>query len=729
MGVAELNRVKFSGLDFDSTFDDLQARLQIKFAADFNDFALSSLGIMLVDIIAFGLDSLSFYLDRRATDLYLDTARTRKSVSRLTRQLGYKMRASIAASVDLDVTINVPLTVTVTIERGFQFQGPNDLVFEAVQEVSWSPAEQVAGDTKVVPAFQGETFVESFVSDGTANQVFQLRRVPSEDFVVAGSVVVLVDGAPFEESEFITFDATDQFEVGFNDDPATVRFGDGVAGNIPTTGASIDVSYVASRGKEGAVSKGTITDVVTPLVVNFEEVQLSINNPRGASGADDPENLIHAKVFAGQVFKTRFVAVTRSDYEALAGSYADPLFGRIAVAQAISSRSAASDLKLQTLLNDVRAALAPTEPGVTAATAAIDLALDTIDALLVSQETTLGDIADKMSDIDGDQDFSITGSRTAKNLSLEITTDASDIQQLVVDGKTDVDASSASGPEKTSIKGFFDLISAETTSISGNSNNIETETNSITARLGTAKDSIAEVGVDVTTVDTLLFSAESDRASIVTEVGDSADPATGIRLQVDTINTLILDQDAGVDEALVGINDHVDKLLAADCKANLVTVPVLARDAGGFYAAPSISLISSLQDFLDVRKEVTQTVEVVSGEDFLIPAVLFLRVGVRTGFSESVTSTEVATAVDGLLRDRRFGVSLFLSDACDIVLLIDAVSFVNVTIQGHTDPVTDTLSTLRLDTDGNLIIEASEVITKGTVTIATEAVVTSTSVI
>ena len=202
MGVAELNRVKYSGLSFDTHFDDLQARLQIKFASDFNDFALSSLGIMLVDIISFGLDSLSFYLDRRATDLYLETARTRKSVSRLSRQLGYKMRAAIAASVDLNVTITEPLTVTVTIERGFQFQGPNNLVFEAAQDVSWSPAEQVAGDTKVVPCFQGETFTESFVSDGTANQVFQIRKVPDSSFIVAGSVGVIVDGGIWEESEF-----------------------------------------------------------------------------------------------------------------------------------------------------------------------------------------------------------------------------------------------------------------------------------------------------------------------------------------------------------------------------------------------------------------------------------------------------------------------------------------------------------------------------------------------
>lgn len=727
MGVAELNRVKYSGLDFDSHFDDLQARLQIKFAADFNDFALSSLGIMLVDIIAFGLDSLSFYLDRRATDLYLETARTRKSVSRLTRQLGYKMRASIAASVDLDVFVEEPLSVSVTVPKGFQFKGPNDLVFEAAQAVTWTPGEQIAETVKNVPCFQGETFTESFVSDGSANQVFELRRVPTDAFVVAGSVEVVVDGTAFDESEFLSFDATNQFEVGYNDQPPTVRFGDGVAGNIPVNTASIDVTYVASRGKAGIVSKETIQSSVAPLVVNFTTVQLNINNPRGSSGADDPESLVHAKIFAGQVFRSRFVAVTRGDYEALAGSFADPLFGRVAVAQALSTRSASSDLVLQTLLNDILVAVTPTKALVDTATAAIDASLLTADGLLTSLEEKLSDAADKMVEIDTSLDTIITSGRAAKNLSLEVSTDANDIQANVVTGKAAVDAVATGGSDtltlatKAAIKAYFDLISAEATAISGNANTIETDAASIIATAGNTKDDVAVVGVDTTTEGTFLEEAEDDRAALVALIG-TISPGTGIRLQVDNINTAVTDETTTVAEAVTSIQAHADRILAADCKVNLVTVPILARDAGGFYTAPSISLMNSLQEFLNARKEVTQVVEVVSGEDFLIPAIVQLRVGVRSGYSTSVTSSEVATAVDGVLRDRRFGVSLFVSDLVDIILLVEGVSFVNVKILGHTDPATNTLTTDRLDSDGNLVILSSEVISKGIVTITTEAV-------
>jgi hypothetical protein len=725
MGVSELNRVKYSGLDFDSHFDDLQARMQIRFASDFNDFATSSLGIMLIDIIAFGLDSLSFYLDRRATDMYLETARSRKSVARLTRQVGYKMLASIAASVDLDVSISDPKIFTVPIPAGFKFKGPNDLVFEAAQIVEWSPAEQVAGTVKQVPCYQGETFTENFVSDGSVNQVFELRRTPDGDYVVSGTVVVVVDGATWEESEFLDFETSDQYEVGYNDEPTTVRFGDGVAGNIPTAGASIVATYVAARGKEGIVNKDTIQDVVNPLVVAFDNVTLNVNNPVGSSGGDDPEDLVHAKIFAGQVYKSRQVAVTRNDYEALAGSFANPLFGRVAVAQAVSSRSADTDLLLKSLLSDVSAVIDPIKPAVDAAVANSITILDAVDLLLANMATTLTTIASTVTDIDTDTDSIVVSARANKNLSIEIDASTSSIQTNATNGKAAIDAipvgpDALTAPTKDALKEYFTLIESQNASIGGSAGTIELDAGDILAKAGSIVDNVALIGLTISDTDSLLLSAETDRAAISVQLG-----ATGVRAELDTISAAVLVLDAGVDTSLDAIFTHVDKILAADCKANLVSVPILTRDAGGFYAAPSLSLIAALQEYLDARKEVTQTVEVLSGVDFLIPAVVLARVGVRSGFSESVTASEVDTAISGILRDRRFGVSLYESDIHDAILLVPGVSFANVDIQGYVDPVTSTLSAVRSDVDGNLIILTSEVITKGTVTITTEPVTTT----
>lgn len=732
MGVAELNRVKFTGLDFDTHFDDLQSRTQVKFAADFNDFALSSLGIMLLDIISFGLDSLSFYLDRRATDLYLETARSRKSVARLTRQVGYKMRAAIAASVDLDVSVTEPLAVTVPIPIGFQFQGPNNLVFEAAQEVSFSPADQTAGVTKKVPTYQGQTFSENFVSDGSANQVFELNRVPDENYIVAGSVAVAVDGSSWEESEFLTYDTTDQFEVGYNDAPATIRFGDSVAGNIPTIGASIAVTFVASRGKEGLVTKDTIQSEVNALVVAFQTVSLSINNLKGSSGADDPEDLTHAKIFAGQVFKSRYVAITRSDYEALAGSYADPLFGRVAVAQALSSRSSESDLVLQDLLANISAAVDPVKDAVDLLVASALSELTDATTQLGTIGTILADIGSNVSDIDDVLSSTVDSARVSKNKTLEITTDSNDIQQWVNDGKaavdTEIDAITTGAANeldaatkadlKASFKGYFDNIAAEATAISGFASDIEISSGAEIVYIGTARDLVIVIGKTVTDTDSQLLVADTARqaaeASIVSASSDVTD-----------IGTTVEDESTTVGENLQAVDDHFDRILSADCKVNLVTVPILTRDAGGFYTAPSLSLIASLQDYLDERKEVTQIVEVLSGESALVPAVLNIRVGVRSGYSESVTEAEVSTVVDGILRDRKFGISLFNSDVVDGLLEVEGISFLNVDIEGHEDG--SSTSTDRLDVDGNLIVRTYEVVTKGTVTIETEPVVQASS--
>jgi len=123
-----LNRVSYGALDFNTIEDDLLWQLQVQFAAVYNDFSTSSLGIMLIDIVSFGLDTLSFYLDRRATDLYLATARTRKSVARLCRQLGYKMGGAVSASADLTVGLAVAKPFAVSVPQYFKFQGTNGLI-------------------------------------------------------------------------------------------------------------------------------------------------------------------------------------------------------------------------------------------------------------------------------------------------------------------------------------------------------------------------------------------------------------------------------------------------------------------------------------------------------------------------------------------------------------------------------------------------------------------------
>jgi hypothetical protein len=160
------------------------------------------------------------------------------------------------------------------------------------------------------------------------------------------------------------------------------------------------------------------------------------------------------------------------------------------------------------------------------------------------------------------------------------------------------------------------------------------------------------------------------------------------------------------------IYNHVDVLLSDDCKSNLVSVPILTHDAAGFYTAPSLGLQQALQSYLDARKEVTQTVKVTSGEGYLVRPVIVIRAGVKLGYSPSVTAAAISSVVDGVLRDRSFGVSLYLSDFCQVIdTSVAGLAFLNVAISGYNDKDGLLLSD-KLDGNGNLIIKESEVITK-----------------
>lgn len=917
MAVAEqvesLNRVRYGGLDFDTHFDDLRARAQVEFAADFNDFALSSLGIMLIDLVAYGLDSLSFYLDRRASDSYLDTARTTKAVARLSRQLGYKMGAAVSSSVDIQVAINSPagFNFPVPILKGFQFKGPQNLIYETAQAVTFDPFDGPT-DPQTIPCYEGQTVTENFVSDGTANQSFALRRVPSNTFVVQGAVQVFVNGGTWTESDFISFDPTNQFEVGYNDDPPTIHFGDGTAGNIPAVSAPIVVQYVAAQGKAGQISSGAINDVVTPLVASFTTIPLTVTNIDLPEGGDDPEAIAKVKVLAGRVFKSRQVAITRGDYQALSNAFADPLYGRVAAAQAISARSAANDTFLQNAIDDIKGLVAPIKNAVNDLTKFTSTALsgdvgfvststavtgtntkfitevkvgqyikktsdvETLyakvqsifsnDALtletayggtsgaeaavlngptgiallgalrdLTDIQTQLKAVGTAATDANNKAAAALTETRNSKLSAIEIYNDAAEIISEAANGALDLTSPStaiatanlaigvggsriayfakvpgavgagvrvahiaggslavavvnlditvtvspattatqaaaavaADGTASTLVDAYafgagtgnppligltnlgysgvnslaasgipdtlqstlqtrFDRCKTGAVNIQTNASSLQTSMDTASTAVVTIEEDLDNIGLDILTSGSLLFAAEQSRLAVVGLIGSTA--PTGLYKTLADIDTQVVPLDTTglvtntVGERLGGqglpvpaegsIYNHVDVLLADDCKSNHVSVPILTHDAAGFYTEPSLGLQQALQSYLDVRKEVTQTVSVTSGGTNLIRPVIRIRLGVTLGYAVSVTKAAVASAVDGILKDRAFGASLYLSDF-DIIKtkLVAGIAFMNVTLAGYNNE-DKVFGTDKLDANGNLIVKSTEVITK-----------------
>jgi hypothetical protein len=707
---ANINRARFAGKDFFTFVDDIVARIQALFVTEFNDFVVSGTGLMLIDIVSWAAETLSFYIDRQATESYISTARTRKGVVRLARQLGYKVAGAVSAATNLQVTLDEIQAIDVPVPVGFQWLGPDNVIFETVEEVIFPSGEGPTSTPREVGVRQGVTRVEIFTSTGALNQVFKLSPGVGAT-IAADSLTARVDGTFWEENPIITFDQTDQFETGIGNDPPTIRFGNGVAGNVPELGVEIRVEYVATVGSAGLVQSDTINDVVAPLVVGTTVIPVTVTNPDPTSGGSDQESLDRVKANAPRLFRAHTVAITRDDYESIAQAYTDPLAGSVAVAQAFVARSADDDLQLQTLIANIQAITNELSANVKVETAAIEANISDdpggLEALRVDAETTAATATTEAATVDTSVDGAKTSNQLAKNKSDQVGVDANDIKALVIDGKTEVDASAASAPEKTAINEFFDLIDAEADNIIVSGGGITSDTTSAIAQLDTASEANDEVTAGLATIT-------ADMAAMDPLLVDIQDRVVVIDGLMDT------SFETAIATELQAIFDHVDGFLSADCKANLIQVPILTRDANGFLAAPPIALLRSLGDHLEERKEVSQDPEVVSGEPYLVGAVIDGTIGVLPGFVQATVLSNVRKAIDDILKVRAFGASLRKSD-------LDAAVAPNPTtgvggIAGVKYAVFNILGPAEfLNAYGNLIIDKRCVITKGTVTLVAEA--------
>ncbi|TDN90912.1 baseplate J/gp47 family protein [Microbacterium sp. BK668] len=99
------------------------------------------------------------------------------------------------------------------------------------------------------------------------------------------------------------------------DDGDSVRFGDGVFGELPPTGARFEVTYRTTAGATGNVA----ADAVTIVGDDLAGIVLSATNPFPAAGGEDRESIAHIRDNAPYAFRARqFRAVRAEDYTATA---------------------------------------------------------------------------------------------------------------------------------------------------------------------------------------------------------------------------------------------------------------------------------------------------------------------------------------------------------------------------------------------------------------------------
>lgn len=706
-----LNEVKYAARDFVSIADDLLRRLKIEYGTVYNDYASTSQGIMLRDLVAWAYAALTWYLDRTASDCFLSTARTRSAVERLVEQIAYKMTPASPAGTTLTLTFPGGTTSGFIMNDRWRFQGPNGLTFESYAKVTQSSALS-DGDTINVDVRQGDTRILTYTANGNKNQTYRLTNISSDRYLAVNVTEVWVDGQLWEEKDFLEFEKTNHYEISYLANPPIIRFGDGLAGNIPPVGSEIKIRFLIIDGKKGNVRSNTIQSSIDTLTINGQPVLFEVNNAYMAVGGLDPEEAESAKRLAPSSFAARGAAITQKDYETLSSSFIDPAYGAVAKAYAINPRSYYNDtvfngliVDIQTLLLSFSAIIGAMENSVAADAASLTTVLASIiastDALDILRQQIYGWAGSAYSGASSarsSMNEATSRSTLAMNLSNDAISTVNDLIKYIQDGNSDSDhILTELNSILVDVTGANQESTYAASAASAASNAIENVLLYNTANIMEATDTDGDMDVEVDNI----VSQSSSLSLLISSIQGTLSSIDG---SFDSLSSQIY-------VIMTSMQDRIGVLFSDDCLSNYVQVPILSLDIDGNYTSPSIGLRAALQEYLDGIKEVTQVVEVVDGYPVLVLADISVKVKIIESYVPSEVKSQIESVIIGLLKGRDFNQPLYLSDLYDSITESSAgIDFVNVSITGPTEYLLD----------GNLVPNSNQVIVLGSLVIMNE---------
>jgi len=724
-----LNEVKYAARDYPSMFDALLRRLKVEYATVYNDYATTTQGVMLLELMAYAMSQLQWYLDRTASDCFLDTARTRAAIARLVKQIGYKMGAAAAASATLELTFEDGTAAGFIMPARWQFQGPDGLVYESYSEYT-QPGVLAPGATIEVPVRQGETRLLTYTSDGTKNQKYRMSSISTDRYLGSETTNVWVDGALWDESEFLEFEKTNHYEVGYNDDPPTIQFGDDIAGNAPAVGAEVKIQFIITDGELGNVKEDTITSSIDTLYIAGSAVTFTVTNEIGANGGLGPEDPERARRLAPFAFAARGAAITEQDYEALSNSYTDSSYGSVAKAYAFNPRTAYSDVIFNGYINDIESELTNyvNGGGVYSGMIALEAALNVLALSLTADITGITEDNTNLETLRVDLQTQVGTAVTDSTSALGSATTAEAAATLSVSNCANADTGLDSlqayidtiltGAELTNVTNRINSIKQDVTIASSNAFDAQTESASAAIVLaGSINNFLNPAYTSITVVATApAFSLPSIIADTAADLVTMTATVSGTGGIQDSISDMVGEAQTLQTEILLILpymHTRIGDLFDADCMSNYVQVPILSVDTEGWYVAPSVGLIKGLQSYLTGIKEVTQDVEVIDGSPTLVEADIEMVLDVNKDAADEteVVSNVVATVV-GMLKGRDFNQPLNL----DLLYKntknsATGINKINIEIVGPIQVPSV------IDSNGNLVPESNRIITWGSLSI------------
>ena len=317
----------YTSRDFLSIRRDLLDRAAITIpewdATDASDF-----GNVLVDLWAYMGDIIHFYVDRAASEAFLQTATQRESIMSIANLLDYIPASSRASRGTVAFQLNAfppssPSSYVIpqyTVLTGYD-DDRNSYSFYTLAE---STALTTVGNQVVVTAVQGTLVSNETValSNGTANQRYTLVKKG----VDIDSIVVSVAEGPLDgggNPTDVTYQYVSQLSTAsyldkvftarlMSDGSTQIQFGNGFNGHIPTNNASITADYRTTAGAAGNLPANKIV-----TVVGVPSSYVSVVSSSATYGGSDAESLESIRTNVSRLYRTQDRAVSLQDYKDL----------------------------------------------------------------------------------------------------------------------------------------------------------------------------------------------------------------------------------------------------------------------------------------------------------------------------------------------------------------------------------------------------------------------------
>ncbi len=146
--------IKYTSKDFDSLREDLQNYVKNYFPNTQKDFSDASTGQMLIDLMSYVGDVLTYYEDEAFREVFLDTATDPQSILSLAYMLGYKPKGATDSVARLQIQAVIPassataynLSYAPTIQKGSYFMANNEVNtrFELEEDVDFTVSSSLS---------------------------------------------------------------------------------------------------------------------------------------------------------------------------------------------------------------------------------------------------------------------------------------------------------------------------------------------------------------------------------------------------------------------------------------------------------------------------------------------------------------------------------------------------------------------------------------------------------